>query len=48
MPANADLAIVFLLLAAAVAMFAINKLRMDAVALIMMTALPFTGVITTG
>jgi len=48
MPANADLAIVLLLLTAAVAMFAINKPRMDAVALIMMTALPFTGVITTG
>src|SRR5262249_62407497 len=29
-------------------MFAINKPRMDAVALIMLTALPFTGVITMG
>jgi di/tricarboxylate transporter len=45
---NADLAIVLSLLAAAVAMFAINKPRMDAVALIMLTVLPFTGVITMG
>lgn len=35
------LAIVLALLAAAVVMFAINKPRMDAVALIMLTALPF-------
>ncbi|AMN45923.1 citrate transporter [Steroidobacter denitrificans] len=41
-----DLIIVLLLLAAAVAMFALNRPRMDAVALLMMTALPFTGVIT--
>ena len=45
---NADLAIVLSLLAAAVAMFAINKPRMDAVALIMLTVLPFTGVISMG
>ena len=45
---NADLAIVLVLLAAAIAMFAINKPRMDAVALIMLTVLPFTGVITMG
>ena len=45
---NTDLAIVLSLLAAAVAMFAINKPRMDAVALIMLTVLPFTGVITMG
>ncbi len=45
---NTDLAIVLLLLAAAIVMFAINKPRMDAVALIMLTALPFTGVITHG
>jgi di/tricarboxylate transporter len=45
---NTELAIVLLLLAAAVAMFALNKPRMDAVALIMMTVLPFTGVITIG
>ena len=45
---NAELAIVLALLAAAIAMFAINKPRMDAVALIMLTVLPFTGVITMG
>ena len=43
-----DLAIVLALLAAAIVMFAINKPRMDAVALIMLTALPFTGVLTHG
>jgi di/tricarboxylate transporter len=43
-----ELAIVLLLLAAAIAMFAINKPRMDAVALIMLTVLPFTGVLTMG
>jgi di/tricarboxylate transporter len=43
-----ELAIVLLLLAAAIAMFALNKPRMDAVALIMLTALPFTGVLTMG
>jgi di/tricarboxylate transporter len=37
---------VLALLAAAVAMFAFNKPRMDAVALIVMAALPLTGVIT--
>src|SRR5262245_34081152 len=36
------------LLAAAVAMFVANKPRMDAVALIMLTILPFTGVISMG
>src|SRR5262245_8307646 len=45
---NTELAIVLVLLAAAIAMFAINRPRMDAVALIMLTALPFTGVITMG
>jgi di/tricarboxylate transporter len=45
---TADLAIVLALLAAAVAMFALNKPRMDAVALIMLTVLPLTGVITMG
>ncbi len=45
---NTDLAVVLSLLAAAVAMFAINKPRMDAVALIMLTVLPFTGVISMG
>src|SRR5262245_37707721 len=45
---STDLAVVLVLLAAAVAMFAINKPRMDAVALIMLTVLPFTGVISMG
>src|SRR5215831_6817092 len=43
---NYELAIVLVLLAAAIAMFAINRPRMDVVALIMLTVLPFTGVIT--
>jgi di/tricarboxylate transporter len=42
------LIIVLALLAAAIVMFAINKPRLDAVALIMLTALPFTGVLTMG
>ena len=41
-----ELAIVLALLAAAIFMFAINKPRLDAVALIMLTLLPFTGVLT--
>ena len=41
-----DLALVLCLLAATVLMFALNRPRMDAVALIMMTLLPLTGVIT--
>src|SRR5215475_2348172 len=45
-PMNYELAIVLGLLAAAIAMFAINRPRMDVVALIMLTALPFTGVLT--
>src|SRR5262252_7301555 len=45
---NSELAVVLVLLAAAIAMFAINKPRMDAVALIMLTALPFTGVMSMG
>jgi di/tricarboxylate transporter len=45
---NAELAIVLSLLAASVVMFVINKPRMDAVALIMLVLLPFTGVITMG
>jgi di/tricarboxylate transporter len=40
------LAMVLTLLAAAVVMFAFNKPRMDVVAVIMMVALPMTGVIT--
>jgi di/tricarboxylate transporter len=43
-----DLAVVLALLAAAIVMFAINKPRLDAVALIMLTALPLTGVLTMG
>jgi di/tricarboxylate transporter len=43
-----SLAVVFGLLVAAILMFAINKPRLDAVALIMLTALPFTGVLTMG
>jgi di/tricarboxylate transporter len=43
-----ELATVLALLAAAVAMFAANRPRMDVVALLMLTALPFTGVITMG
>ena len=41
-----QLLVVLVLLAAAIAMFAINRPRMDAVGLIMMTALPFTGAIS--
>ena len=40
------LILVLALLAAAIVMFAINKPRLDAVALIMLVALPFTGVLT--
>lgn len=43
---NAQLAMVLALLVAAVVMFAINRPRMDAVALLMIVALPFTGVLT--
>ena len=43
---NFELAIVLLLLAAAIAMFVANRPRMDAVALLMLVAMPFTGVIT--
>src|SRR5262245_36134532 len=45
---NLELAAVLVLLVAAIAMFALNKPRMDAVALIMLTALPFVGVVTGG
>src|SRR5262249_27124607 len=47
-PMSTELALVLVLLAAAIAMFAINRPRMDAVALIMLTVLPFTGVLTMG
>ena len=43
---SASLGIVLFLLAAAIVMFAINKPRLDAVALIMLVALPFTGVLS--
>jgi len=45
---NTELALVLGLLASAIVMFAINKPRMDVAALIMITLLPFTGVITMG
>jgi len=45
---NADLALVLGLLAASITMFVINTPRMDAVGLIMLTVLPFTGVIGIG
>jgi di/tricarboxylate transporter len=45
---NTELVIVLALLVSAVAMFVVNKPRMDAVALIMLTVLPFTGVISMG
>jgi len=45
---NSELALVLALLAATIVMFAINRPRMDAVALIMMTTLPLTGVISVG
>src|SRR5215470_15232207 len=41
-----DLLVVLVLLGAAIVMFAINRPRLDAVALIMLVALPFTGVLT--
>jgi di/tricarboxylate transporter len=43
-----ELAVVLVLLAAAIVMFAVNRPRMDAVALIMLTVLPFTNVISRG
>jgi di/tricarboxylate transporter len=43
---NLDLTLVLLVLTAAIVMFAINRPRMDAVALLVMVALPFTGIIT--
>lgn len=43
---NPDLAVVLALLALAIVMFAAGRPRMDAVALLMLTVLPFTGVLT--
>ena len=45
---STELATVLVLLAAAIVMFAISRPRLDAVALIMLVALPFTGVLTMG
>ncbi len=45
---NNDLLVVLGLLGAAVVMFAINRPRMDAVALLMLTLMPFTGVVSMG
>jgi di/tricarboxylate transporter len=43
-----ELGMILALLAASVAMFAMNRPRMDAVSLIMLTLMPLTGVITAG
>lgn len=43
---NTELALVLLLLAAAIVMFITNRPRMDAVALLMIVLMPFTGVLT--
>src|SRR5262245_32089465 len=43
---NIELAAVLVLLAAAIVMFMVNRPRMDAVALIMLTLLPFVGLVT--
>jgi di/tricarboxylate transporter len=43
---NTELALVLLLLAAAILMFIANRPRMDAVALLMIVLMPFTGVLT--
>lgn len=45
-PMNSELGVVLALLAAAIAMFAINKPRMDAVGLLMLVGLPLSGVIS--
>ncbi|MBR0695526.1 SLC13 family permease [Bradyrhizobium lablabi] len=45
---SGSLGIVLALLASAIVMFAINKPRLDAVALIMLVVLPFTGTVTVG
>jgi di/tricarboxylate transporter len=45
---NGDLLVVLALLLAAVAMFIVNRPRMDAVALIVIVALPLTGTVTMG
>src|SRR5215813_6122337 len=45
---SVELAMVLVLLVAAIVMFAINKPRMDVVALLMLTLLPFTRVLSVG
>jgi di/tricarboxylate transporter len=45
---STELVLVLVLLGAAIVMFALNRPRMDAVGLIMLAVLPFTGVITMG
>ncbi|MFG1462593.1 SLC13 family permease [Xanthobacter sp. DSM 24535] len=45
---NAQLALVLLMLAVAVAMFIANRPRMDAVALLVIVTMPLTGIITMG
>jgi di/tricarboxylate transporter len=45
---NQDLLLVLLLLGGAVTMFSLNRPRMDVVGLLMMAALPFTGVLSVG
>ncbi len=45
---NTELILVLGLLATAIVMFGLNRPRMDVVALLMLTSLPFTGVITMG
>ena len=41
-----DLALVLLMLAAAISMFVLGRPRMDAVALLVLAAMPFTGIVT--
>ena len=43
---NLDLVLVLLMLSAAIGMFVVNRPRMDAVALLVLVAMPFTGIIT--
>ena len=43
---NSELTLVLLLLGITMVLFILNRPRMDAVAIIMMTVLPLTGVIT--
>src|SRR5262249_34937776 len=45
---SASLAVVLAMLVAAIVMFSLNRPRMDVVGLLMLTVLPFTGVVTIG